>query len=259
MKRMRDHLGAAWLACAIVAFLGSNSLAGLTAMTVSPEPITVGWATTYTVTDDGQDSGYASYQWDFRATEPGNQTPWTALPGQSTSTQVIEARVGSYNVRCRATYRNPMTGQQTTSEIVRSVTVSGPDHDQITSGLNVSTSSSSLTVEFLVLNGTIILGGTVDGHAEERIRRPQYGFDSGFVGQSSTFYYQYGYIVDVKSTNLQHPDFLKANIGDAFDDFYQQNRMVIKDGFGRDQFFYFPERHFQRVKTGANSWKLIEL
>ena len=239
------------LACSAV-------IAGLTAIQVQTEPITVGQVVAYVATEDGK-NGPGTWSWDFRATSGGNQGQWVPLSNGSTTSRITEDRVGSYNVRCTGSYAG-----QTTSVIIRSITVNGPDHDVLTKGLDSPTSQVNLEVDFDVLNGAIpigIIGSSVNGFPQERIRRPQNNnFDSGFVGPTVGSYYTQGYtIVDIKQTNLGSSVFVNAAIGEVIDDFYQQNRMVIKDGFNQDQFFYFPERHFQRVKTGINSWKLIQI
>lgn len=43
----------------------------------------------------------------------------------------------------------------------------------------------------------------------------------------------------------------------VFDDFYQQNRVVIPNCHGTDVYFHFTERHFQKRKSGAQTWQLI--
>lgn len=255
MKDSRRRVLVILLVAASSTTVSTAVLAALSAITVQSEPITVGQTVTYTTVEDGK-NGPGTWTWDFRATAGGNQGAWVGMPSGGTTSQVVENRVGSFNVRCQASYMD-----QTTSVVIRSVTVQGPDSDVITQGLNVSTEQTSLEVHFDVLNGSTpigYIGSDVDGYPQERIRRPQYNFDSGFTGPApGAFYSQGNTIIDVKQTNMQDPAFINAAIGAVVDDFYQQNRMVIKDGFLQDQFFYFVERHFQRVKTGANSWKLI--
>jgi len=78
-------------------------------------------------------------------------------------------------------------------------------------------------------------------------------------GPGNEFYFDCGFIIDWKFVGIQLPGFVNAAVGDVFDDFYQQNRMVIKDCFGDLQYFHFTERHFQKIKTGADTWKLVEV
>lgn len=75
------------------------------------------------------------------------------------------------------------------------------------------------------------------------------------------FLLQGNVIVDVKRTNLNHPDFVNAQVNTVVDEFFQQNRMIIKDVWGVDQEFPFADRSFRRWKTGAApmaSWKLTQ-
>lgn len=48
-------------------------------------------------------------------------------------------------------------------------------------------------------------------------------------------------------------------IGATFDNFYQQNRLIIEDCAGVEQIFYFQERQFRKVKVNATSWQLEEV
>ena len=72
------------------------------------------------------------------------------------------------------------------------------------------------------------------------IRRPQFQTDSGWSEAVDTLYswqpYS-GYIFDHKTVNQSYVDSIA--IGTVFDDFYQQNRMIVGDCFGDEQFSYF--------------------
>lgn len=45
----------------------------------------------------------------------------------------------------------------------------------------------------------------------------------------------------------------------VFDDLFQTNRFVIRDCLGFGIRFEFQERHFQFVKSGDETWKLVEV
>jgi hypothetical protein len=231
--------------------------AAITSITVNTEPITVGQTVQYVANMNSQDGPPGPTNWDYRATEQGNVSPWFTPPITSgSSISWTERRIGSYNVRARTKFANGSTSEQ-----IRSVTVHAPDEDVITGGLNTPSNGSTLTVTFdLRRSGTPMGPGTVDGYPEERIRRPQFQMDSGFVGPSQSYYLTGNRaIIDNKYSDVSHADFINCPVNGVFDDLYQQNRMVIKDGFGTNQFFYFPERHFQRVKLGPSSWQLVEV
>ncbi len=250
--RMRA-VGVATIVAASVCTLAAY--AGFTSMTVATEPITVGYNVVYTANTNGADGPPSPATWSFRATEGGNQGPWVYLIQQGFSLARTESKVGGFSVRCQATFANT---QQQLHEIIRSVSVSGPDRDLITGGLNVNSNMEHLFVYFQVLNGSVPIGPQVAGVPEERIRRPDLGIDTGFVGPSSDYYLANDSIVDHKTFSVGSPGYAALAVGAVFDDFYQQNRMRISDGFGVDQFFYFPERHFQRVKVNNTTWKLVE-
>ncbi len=197
----------------------------LVSITVDVEPICVGELIFYTANDDGVPP--ATYKWEFRCTEGGMNGNWTLSAWTSKEARWYEARVGSQDIRCTGKYPNH------DSVIVRQVTVHGPDTETIIAGLNVNSTgwnTMQITMKFQIQCGATIMGAPVDGVPQERIRRPQFMFDSGWTNPSSTYYLAGGVIFDVKSvTILGGPDWNNLQVGAVFDDFYQQNRMKINN------------------------------
>jgi hypothetical protein len=248
----------------VFVLLGSSVLAGITSISYTPDPIVVGQATVYTANCTPQPF---KYEWDYRCTQ-GQTGAWVPSPPETTSTNTktdYESQVGSFDVRCKAYYQgsgNPPP-PPTTSTSIKSVTVNGPDSDTITAGLNTESTgypAMTLTVKFQVRSGATAIGIHTDGYPQERIRRPQSDFDSGWVDPSSNYYFNgsTGEIIDVKVVQL---GWLWSNIaiGEVFDDFYQQNRMVIRDCFYNQVYYSFSERHFQKVKSAPYKWKLVQV
>jgi len=244
--------------------VGPSAEAGITSIDVSPTPIVVGKSTTYTANCTPQPF---KWEWDYRCTEGGTGS-WTPSPPDTTSTRTksyYESSVGSYDLRCTAYYQGggyppPLP---TTSTLIKSVTVNGPDADTITAGLNTNSSGypvMTVTVKFQVRSGTTAIGPYTDGYPQKRIRRPQEEYDSGWIGPTEGVFYFFGStgeIIDVMTAGGSGwGDIL---VDDVFDDFYQQNRMVINDCFATEVYYYFTERHFQKVKTGPYTWKLVEV
>lgn len=98
------------------------------------------------------------------------------------------------------------------------------------------------------------MGPNVDGAPEERIRRPQVPYDSGWLPASDIFYLDGNVIVDEKAREVEGWNTLP--VGFVFDDFYHQNRMKIKNVHGEYEYFEFPDRHFRCVKSGSQTWQL---
>lgn len=117
-----------------------------------------------------------------------------------------------------------------------------------------------IDVQFVAMANDIQVAGAAVAvvKVEERIRRGVN--DSGWVGGSPEFYWDTTVTVDHKvvnaDANMAWWD--SFNTGDIFDDFFQQNRMIIKDCFGNEQTFYFQERRFQKMKVDAAHWQLWE-
>jgi len=147
----------------------------------------------------------------------------------------------------------------------KQVTVIGPDRDTFTGPLDsvledILPAIMTMDVRFPVFAGTIPIGPNFEGYPQERIRRPQNGIDSGWLGTAvfhDDFHMDGSEIFDHKWWG--GPTWENVQVGATVDDFYQQNRLVIQDCTGAEQFFTFAERHFRKVKTSAFSWQLVEV
>jgi hypothetical protein len=103
------------------------------------------------------------------------------------------------------------------------------------------------------------MGGQPDGYPEERIVRPQSGFDSGWVGPGPDFYYEGGAIIDIKRTDVDPQTWNNIAIGAVLDDFIQHTRFIVKDCHGLNTAFTLGTRWFQRVKSSASSVKIVQI
>lgn|GEM_PF-7034467 len=65
-----------------------------------------------------------------------------------------------------------------------------------------------------------------------------------------------GYILDRKT--VQDNAAYESVPNDTFDDFFQQNRMTVNVCDGTTQIIYFPEHHFEKIKTGTQTFQLYE-
>ena len=175
-------------------------------------------------------------------------------------------------MRCKGTFPafafpgNPNPPPPTTSTCVKSVSILGPTADNITAGLNVNSTGSPemyIWVTFEVLCGTSRMGMMVQGYCQERVRRPTEvpPYDSGWVGPTPSFFLTYAGIQDYKRvvTMVPSPNWDALPDGTVIDDYFQQNRLVIQNCNGASEYFYFADRHFKLIKTGAQSWKLTEV
>jgi len=224
-------------------------------VTVPNEPLTVGHLARYTANMNGANGMPGPTTWEYRAQGGAQAGPWVNA-GQGQSITIVESRVGSFNVRATTSFQDG-----TVSVMGVGVTISGPDRDVITAGLNVVSQNMVVQVSSEVRNGAVPIGPNyVDGYPQERIRRPQWNppFVSDWSSPDQDFYLTGNRaIIDNKAVSTQYPAFANCAIGQPFDDFYQQNRMLIKDGYGVLQPFYFQERHYQKIKVSATSWKLV--
>jgi len=239
-------------------FGASVLLAELTAINVSPFPIVVGHSVTYSAQSTPPPPMPSMYDWDYRCTE-GTTGNWGPSPPDRTSTNMIayqESKVGSYDLRCKLTYSD-----NSYSILTRGLNVLGPDTDSILSGLNTNSAGypqMTLTVTFQVLHGSTAIGIYTSGYPQERIRRPQDGFDSGWQGGWPAYYFNPNKnIIDVKYFTRVDQTWDNLPVGTIFDDFYQQNRAVILNCHGANAYFYFDDVHYQKQKTGAQTWQLI--
>jgi hypothetical protein len=84
-------------------------------------------------------------------------------------------------------------------------------------------------------------------------------WDSGWSAGDENFSWSPPDILDHKIIDVTNPGWLQSNPGDIIDDFFQTNKMVLKDCAGNDVEFVFAERHFQKQNIGPGAWKLILL
>ncbi len=202
----------------------------------------------------------ASHATQLRCTEDGTGS-WTPSPPDRTYGNVItyhESRVGSQELRCKATYLD-----MSTSTLTRGISVAGPNTDIILSGCNTDSDGFPimvLTAIFEVRSGSTAIGIYTAGYPQERIRRPQLNTDSGWKGSYPWFYFNPNKnIVDEKSVTRLDQTWDNLPVGEIFDDFYQQNRAVIPNCHGTNTYFYFDDVHYQKKKTGAQTWQLIQV
>ncbi len=257
--------------CACTGVVAGNSVNGLL-VRIDPdyEPICVGpCAFKYTAVHSGMDPIADSYVWKYRCTADG--VPGTEFTHSSKSSvmETPEPRVGSYQVKCKATFPDGEMGANThDSEVTRGVTILGPDSDRIESGLDTDSYEANgdsemwLKVIFGVYCHDKKLGCCVDGFPQERIRRPPLTYPWG--GPGSVFFFECGDITDWKFVvplnqqgEVSWEDWNALPVGEVIDDFYQQNRMRINDCHGNPQDFHFTERHFQKKKSGPGTWELV--
>ncbi len=249
------------MAVLVASSLVGLALADITSITYTPSPIVIGNGVLYTANDNGTPQ-IKSWKWEYRC--PGAN--WVAASGTNTCL-MYEGYAGNYEIRCTASFQAagypPV--QKPDQPFVINITINPPDSDGVVAGLNTPASiyGGQVTIDFQLYSGGKKVGAYIQGTPEERIRRPQFGFDSGWSGPiAGTYFLHEGVIKDVKSASLpadQQAAWDATPVGGVIDDFYQQNRLKSKDSCNTEKFYYFPEHHFQRVKVDANNWKLIEL
>lgn len=250
-----------------VFFLATAALGAVTEITLTPQaPLVVGMTLDYKVVSNAQ--AVAGYRFRLRCLE-GSTGPWSQYYQQSSPTfTAVEKRVGNYEIEGGANEQqttNPPTFQW--ASLTKQVTILGPDSDTIIAGLNVNSTGwqpATVAVQFACwASGKKMAGSQIDGYPQERIRRPQYNppKDSGWAGpKAGEFYWSMDHIQDNKTLHVIDMAWWNGlAVGAVFDDLFQQNRFVIKDCNGVDRYYYFQERHFQKVKTGPTTWKLIEV
>jgi len=252
------------LGCALVPTLLFGSITQIQ-MGVNQPPVAVGRWASFQATTNGSAS---NWHWYRRCTIiPAGQ--WQDYGGGSSANLFLgSARVGSYTIK--VTDQEMVAGPPPTFqnfELTKDYNVIGPDSDTIIDGLNVPSTSGSLmplavadlTVKFQMKCGQTLIGDLIAGYVQESIRRPQSNFDSGWTGETADFRFSPPNIEDHKTVGMLVPEFANAAVGAVFDDFFQQNRFVIEDCHGYDTYFYFPERHFRKIKLNSTTWKLIEI
>ncbi len=177
-----------------------------------------------------------------------------------------EWRVGSQDVEATGNYPPP-DGKST---VTRSIMVHGPDNEAWVAGpggppaftVSGGTPIMILHCKIECRKGTTKIGPYTDGIVQERIRRPQFQLDSGWVDASGDFYLDASKVInDIKKVDSTDPALDWANMqnGDLFDDFYQTNRLLIRDCHGVYRSFEFGEKHWAKAKDSATTWKLLEV
>jgi hypothetical protein len=181
-----------------------------------------------------------------------------------------EPRVGNREVEGQTIAFIGMPPQPVTSTLTRQYTVVGPDSDVIVQGLNTNSTGfprMENEVRFIMKYSDIWVRGWIDGFPQERIRRPQKpppNDDSGWVGpKPGEFDWATEYFFDLKFVHLPNPQSIahwnSLPVNTVFDDFFQQNRFVIRNCNGAFVYYYFEERRFQKVKSGAQTWTLVQI
>jgi hypothetical protein len=252
-------------------------------VTTNPSPVILGYATIFTiVTDPADNPDSLTFQYQCAQPSPWGG-PWGIIPVPPDNTDngsivYMEGLVGAMNVYGAETQQFIMGAcnppQTVTSTQMISFNVAGPDTETITKGLNRQSSmgadsvSMSNEVDFSIFVGAVPLGPFWAGRVQERITRPYLApqpppslFDSGWADAlAGSFYWDQNLkaIVDMKMTATDYVGFSGAALGATFDDFIQQNRIIILDCAGNEKIFAFPQHHFRKFKSSAATWQLVE-
>ena len=240
-------------------------LAGITSITVEPEPIVVGTAATYTAHTTSELS--AGFRWDYRCTDGGTNGPWMPDPPDASGSPEItyhEARIGAYDVRSVwSYYEGPPYEPPKSDTFVQPVTVWGPNADVIASGLDVESTGfprMDVRLRFLLKRGGTTIGPYVEGYPQENLSFNGGTTWTGWQGPLPGAYFWESAsceIVDVKYHEINDPDWWNGiDVGTVLNDYLQRNRMVIKDCHGNDTAYEFPQRRFKHIKTGPQSFKV---
>src|SRR5258708_6631065 len=108
-------------------------LADITSITYAPSPVIVGWPAYYTVNVASGDSPLG-YSFQYQCTS-GAGTGWS---GTDTNSQGLFARYiiqfGNYNIQCGELLN--VGGTPTWNYLTMGITISPPDTETITAGLN---------------------------------------------------------------------------------------------------------------------------
>jgi len=260
--RRRALISAAVLFVLIASILSAN----ITQIVVEPAaPIVVGYEVTFTIMNS-LPAELWSHQSRCLTDPPSDWSPDPALEVTSNVSWAIVARVGSRQFRGGAqenTSNDPMQPNLVWSYLIKDFSAVGPDHD-VFNGPYVShvvddmTGLIELDYYFDVKAGDVLIGPYAAAWLEVRIRRPSIDQDSGWMDEApGEREYNCGTIWRNVEGNFN--DFASNDIYDVVDDFYQQNRIRIKDCAGYDNYFTFSERHFQLVKSGYDQVTLVDV
>ena len=249
----------------VTAGFGTALLAAVTNITFNPNPIIVGYSVNYTAVEDGTHPPAISYEWSYRCINNGCVGNWVTSGFTGQTVNFIESRVGTQEIKCKATYPNPMLGQpQPTSTFTKMITVLGPDRDVIIAGLNTPTDRNQrIVIKYRLQNGDTPLGISLPGYAQERvlINDPDTGVvDSGWVppaGTSNPNYYMEGNtIVDSQAFNYSQERWDAIPVGSVFRTVFLQNRWVTTDCCGQEVIYYLVNHTLRRRKVSATEWQI---
>jgi hypothetical protein len=242
--------------------------AQLTSITYTPNPIILGGGCTYTANDDGT-APNGAYKWEYRCTSGGTGN-WVTAASTKKTYFIYEGYPGNYEVQCTAPYPK---GDSTVSV---NVTIAPANADHVISGLNNPAGVGGPTgtpggmvpptrrlILFQIMVGSTPAGPYVAGTLQERVRRPDLGFDSGWInGDPADLFVEAGKVNDYKVVNVAPPSTLMTYDtlpnGYVIDDFYQQFRIVTIDSCGNQVMMYLTEHHFTKTKSGYRQWSLSE-
>lgn len=250
--------------------IASAVTASVTRIDIVPDvPIVVGNDLDYTIVHT-----LPAYAWSAqrRCLESDPPGAWTPDPAEQLDNNIFTyptQRVGTRDFRGGAFEEIVPPGDPQNPAmyewhyLTKQVTVIGPDRDTFTGPLDSYVEDFflpkyAIDVRFPVLAGTIPIGPNFEGYPQERIRRPQLNYDSGWIGPTEGVFCMDGSsIFDHKA--VSGPGWANILIGSTIDDLYHQNRMVIFDCTGAAKYFTLTERHFRFVKTDEISWQLVEV
>lgn len=269
MSRRRWCLAAALGLC----FLGIPAIfrGAVTDVLMQPEPpILVGFGTNYLVVADDPTG---EYMWRWRCPgDPPDVPPgdWSPEWFQSDPWYFIyNDHVGTFDDNFWAEEDPDIDDEDPPvwNEKTIQTSVLGPNTDDVPFGLNVNSDGDLLTIYFRPLHGDDPIGGEIAGYAEEQLqfKKPWEGADkwsapTPWIGHTEDYFWDEGsaMIEDSKAHDTNSANFQALNVGDAFQDIFQRNRLVIKNCEGLDQEFILPNHYFQAIKTGANTYKYVE-
>lgn len=256
----RGRSGAAVGAILLGATVALPVSAALTAVNVTGQPVVVGDTVSYRALDDNAAPWPTTYAWKYRCTSNGAQGNWQDAPFATAAWSSQEQNVGNFEVKVQSAMSDGST-----QTVQNSVTVSGPTTDEVNAAqLDVvmffMMGPAPINLQFAVMNGNRKIGPYPDGYPEYKIRRPQFNLDTGWCTDTA---YSLNADTIVARVAIEPADFNNgfANLADGavVDDYYFQNRMLIRNCAGNYETFVFPERRFQKIKAGSNSWKLVEV
>lgn len=234
--------------------------ATLTSINVTGQPVVVGDSISYRALENENAPWPTNFSWNYRCTVANAQGTWMNVPFATAAWTIQERNVGSYEIKATSDMSDGSVKSITTN-----VTVAGPTTDKVNESqlgavLYFMMGPMPLNLEFAVMHGDRKIGPYPDGYPQYRIRRPQFDLDTDWTSDPG---YSLNGDTIVARVAIEAADFNNgfADLADGsvVDDYYLQNRMVIRNCAGTNEYFNFPERHFRKVKVGGNAWKLVEV